>query len=46
MLYTTVQNKQGFLNFLKSLFCSPRLCLFDQKYSKNSNIVKYLYDLK
>ncbi len=22
-----------------SLFCSPRLCLFDQKYSKNLNIV-------
>ncbi len=25
----------------RSLLCSPRLHLFDQKYSKNSNIVKY-----
>ncbi len=24
-----------------SILCSPRLHLFDQKYSKNSNIVKY-----
>ncbi len=27
-------------------FFSPRLPLFDQKYSKNSNIVKYYYNLK
>ncbi len=26
---------------LYSFLCSPRLYLFDQKYSKNSNIVKY-----
>ncbi len=25
---------------------SPRLHLFDQKYSKNGNIVKYFYNLK
>ncbi len=31
--------------FEKSLLCSPRLHLFDQKYSKNSNIVKYYYNL-
>ncbi len=24
-----------------SILCSPRLHLFDQKYNKNSNIVKY-----
>ncbi len=34
-----------FFMFL-SLLCSPRLHLFDQKYSKNSNIVKYYYHLK
>ncbi len=27
-------------------FSSPRLYLFDQKYSKNSNILKYYYSLK
>ncbi len=30
--------------FLKILFCSQSLNLFDPKYSKNSNIVKYFYD--
>ncbi len=29
-----------------SLFCSPRPHLFDQKYIKNSNIVKYNYIFK
>ncbi len=29
-----------------SLFCSPRLHIVDQKYSKNSNIMKYYYNLK
>jgi len=29
-----------------SLFCSPRLHLFDTKYNKNSSIVKYYYNLK
>ncbi len=29
-----------------SLFCSPMLHLFDHKYSKNSNVVKYYYNLK
>jgi len=32
--------------FERSLFCSPRLHLFDKKYSKNCNIVKYFYNLK
>ncbi len=32
--------------FERSLFCSPRLHLFDQKYFKNSKIVKYFYNLK
>ncbi len=32
--------------FLKEVWCSPKLHLFDQKYSKNSNIVKYNYNLK
>ncbi len=31
--------------FERSLFCSPRLHLFDQKYNKNGNVVKY-YNLK
>ncbi len=31
---------------VKSVLRSPRLHLFDQKYSKNSNIVKYYYNLK
>ncbi len=41
----TYTNSQKFLNskifnvFLKN--CSPSLHLFDPKYSKNSNIVKY-----
>ncbi len=30
----------------RSLLCSQKLHLFDQKYSKNSNIVKYYYNLK
>ncbi len=29
--------------FFFSLLCSPRLPLFDKKYSKKSNIVKYSY---
>ncbi len=34
-------------NFLKSFFlCSSMLTLFDQKDSKNSNIVKYYYNLR
>ncbi len=32
--------------FERSLFGSPSMHLFYQKYSKNSNIVKYLYNLK
>ncbi len=30
----------------RSLLCPQKLHLFDQKYSKNSNIVKYYYNLK
>ncbi len=29
----------------KSLLCSPKRYLFDQKYSKNSNIAKCYYNL-
>ncbi len=32
--------------FQRSLFCSPRLLLFGQKYSKNFNIIKYYYSFK
>ncbi len=32
--------------FERSLLCSPRLHLFDQKYIKNSNMVKYYYNFK
>ncbi len=35
-----------FLMFLRSLLCSPRVLLFDQKCNKYSKIVKYYYDLK
>ncbi len=34
-----------FKYFQWSLLCLPRLHLFDEKYSKNSNIVKYYYNL-
>ncbi len=43
----TIQNfgvsKMSYIFFERSLLCSPRLHLFDQKYS---NISKYLYNLK
>ncbi len=32
--------------FLKGLLCSARLHLFDQKYSKNSIVIKYEYNLE
>lgn len=32
--------------FLFKVFCSPKLQLFDQEYSKYCNIVKYYYNLK
>ncbi len=31
--------------FENSLLSSPRMHLFDQNYSKNSNVVKYYYNL-
>ncbi len=35
-----------FFSFFQiSILCSPRVHFFDQKYSKNSNIVKYFYNL-
>ncbi len=41
--YTTVQKFQvsKIFNVSKSLLCSPRLHWYDQKYSKNCNIVRY-----
>ncbi len=47
--YITVQKfdvGKIFHVFERSLFCSPRLHLIDQNDSKNSNIVKYYYNLK
>ncbi len=41
----TIQ-KFGIKFFERSLFWSTRLHLFDQKYSKNSNIIIYYYNLK
>ncbi len=35
-----------YYNFFLILLCSPSLHLFDPKYSKSSNIVKYFYYLK
>jgi len=49
-IYTTGQKFQIskiFYVFKRSLFCSPRLQLFAKKNNKkNSNIVKYYYNLK
>ncbi len=51
-LYYIYTSSQSFLNskiwnvFSRSLFCSSSLHLFDTKYSKRSNIVKYFYYLK
>lgn len=42
--HTPVQNLRVGKLFLKNLvylFCSPRLYLFDQIYSRNGNIAKY-----
>ncbi len=47
--YITVQKfgvAKIFHIFERNLFYSPRLHLIDQNYSKNSNIVKYYYNLK
>ncbi len=44
-VYVYILEVRKILMFL-SLLCSPRLHLFDQKYSKNSNIVKNYYNLK
>ncbi len=47
--YTTSQkflNSKIFNVFERILFCSPSLHLFESKYSKYSNILKYLYYLK
>ncbi len=44
MIYTTSQsflNSKIFTVLSRSLFCSTILHLFDHKYSKSSNIVKY-----
>ncbi len=35
-----------FMYFERSLLFTPRLDLFDQKYGKTSNIVKYYYNSK
>ncbi len=41
-IYTLPFKSLGFLNvFERRLVCSQILRLFDQKYSKNSNIEKY-----
>jgi len=46
----TTGNKFGTGDLKKSVFwcflCSPRLHSFYAKFSKNSNVVKYYYDLK
>ncbi len=47
-MYTTSQkflSCKVFNVFFLSLFCSPILHLFDPKYSKNKNILKYFYYL-
>ncbi len=48
-MYRTIQKfgVHKIFNVFKRLFlCPPVLLLFDQKYSKNSNIMKYYYNLK
>ncbi len=44
-VYTTVQ-KLGVSNIWKEVSYSPKLHLFDQKYSINSNVVKYYCNVK
>ncbi len=39
------QKLDRFLKSFEYLLCSPRLQLFDPKYSKNSNIMKNHYNL-
>ncbi len=43
-MYSTIQ-RFAVGKIFKSLLCSPRLNVFDQKYMENSNIVKYYYNL-
>ncbi len=45
-LQTSYKRHKDLIQFKRSLFCSPRLHLFNQKYSKISNILKYYYNLK
>ncbi len=49
-MHTAVQKSLGMVRFLhvfeRGLLCSKRLHLFDKKYSKNYDIVKYYYNLK
>ncbi len=44
--YTLVLRIWGRWDFERSVSCSPRLHLFDQKYSKNIHILKYYYNFK
>ncbi len=37
--------QSGTIHIKTSFLCSSRLHLFDQKYSKNRNIVKYYYNI-
>ncbi len=39
------KNFMHFFFYLRMFFCSARLHLYNQKYSKISNIVKYYYNL-
>ncbi len=45
-IYTLQFKGLGSARFSRSLFCTPRLNLFDQKYRKNNNIVKYYNNRK
>ncbi len=47
VLYKILNTPQTLgVKILKSLFCSPKLHLFNKTYSKNSNTVKYYCHLK
>ncbi len=47
IIHTLPVKSLGSVTFLEiKSHCLPRLHLFDQKYSKNSKIVKYYYNLK
>ncbi len=42
LFFKSLGSLRFFIYLFESVLCSPRMHLFDQKYSKNSTIVKYV----